>query len=152
MISRKSQDLPPTQLPKSWREKVESLLTSIYESSLDLQSQAFEVHGLTYPDEIILTASLINTKDELKAPVTFQISADLEQGIKPEKTFDILIDAIGIFFDKFFNETNTEQSQYISRWQEDQFRKQKIFYRVTRENITLSLMADELLDKEGFED
>ena len=54
-----------------------------------------------------------------------------------------IMDSIGIFFDEYFS--NSDWNDYISIWTEAESKKVKFYYKISRENIKLSLMADEIL-------
>ncbi len=144
MLARKGHEGPGSKLPKNFEEKIQSLLIENYQSRYDSKVFSFEVHGLSYPSEVVLTASLINTQNKLEAPVTYHVSSDLDDSIKMDKLLNDLVDSIGLFFDSYFS--TPEWNDYSSRWEEMKFKSLDLFYKVTRENISASLAADQLLD------
>jgi hypothetical protein len=87
----------------------------------------------------------------MKAPITLFLSSNLEEQKDPKKTMNNLFDAVGVFYDSHFaNNTDLESAlsdEFIYEWQEADFAKQQIYYKVTRENIALSLEAESILNK-----
>lgn len=109
------------------------------------ENMEFQVFGLTYPDEVVISVSYIDTKNSSLTPVTYQASSDLTSAVAAEKLMETLVDSIGMFFDSFFTQASDQEDIYIPRWQEEKYKKIALYYRVTRENVALSFMADQLL-------
>ena len=144
MLFRKPQDQAGTFLPDEWREEVQGTLFNLYQNHCQREKKTFEVYGLSYPDEIFLTASYLDFHDLNKIPVTYTASADLSGEKKNiKKILDTLVDSIGIFFDSFFHQK--DWNDYISVWTKARFKNQVFYYQVTRERIGLTLQADEIL-------
>ena len=69
--------------------------------------------------------------------------------MNPEEILNLLVDSIGFFFDNFFNlEDDPDESIYSSDWEESKVKDKAFHFKITRENIGLSLMADALLGDE----
>ncbi|MCO4792131.1 MAG: hypothetical protein KC493_00360 [Bacteriovoracaceae bacterium] len=147
MLSRKEHQEKPNHLPDEWKKKVTELLISIYGDKFDQSNFEFHIFGMTYPSEMLLTVSLVNTKDESAAPVTYHVSADLDEKTKADKTIAQLVDSIGIFFDNYFDDP--EWNDFFSKWEETTFKGSKLFYKITRENIGLTILADQILDSDN---
>lgn len=73
------------------------------------------------------------------------ISMDLEEKEDPQKYLDTLIDSIGIFFDQYFADANW--NDYQANWEEAEYKKLKFFYKISRENMALSIQAEQLLNQ-----
>ena len=151
MLSRKEQEKPGIILPEKWREKVESVLYNVYQDQCDNMKKTFQVHGITYPNEFYLAVGLLNQEQLEVAPVSYIISMDLTENSKgekeqdPEKYLDTLIDSMGVFFDSYFAEA--DWNDYISNWTEATYKDLKFFYKVSRENVALSIQAEALLNQ-----
>jgi hypothetical protein len=143
MLSRKTQSEPGILLPEEWRENLEGLLISIYKERDNFQGKTFEVFAYTYPNEVILLVSLLDQKDSMVIPITYKVSADLKEKEDPKKILEALVDSVGVFFDHVLNTPNWVD--YLSTWEESVTKGQKIFISTSRENIGLTLQADELL-------
>jgi hypothetical protein len=146
MLSKKEQDKPGILLPPNWCKKVEEVLTSTYKAQCDATAKEFQVHGITYPDELFLAVGLFDPQNLLLAPVTYVISLDLESNKnEPETYLDTLIDSMGIFFDSFFADANWNDYQAV--WTEAEYKSLKFHYKVSRENLSLSIQAESLLNQ-----
>lgn len=143
MLSRKNRIDAPTYLPEEWREEVKNLLDGIYKAELLNLNKTFIVHGASYVDEICIAVSLLDRNDALTSPVAYKMSADLEKETNAKKIIAGLVDSVGVFFDQYF--ATAEWSDYQTRWEETEFSKLKFHYQISRENIALSIIGDELL-------
>ncbi len=145
MLSRKEQERLGIILPEAWREKVEGVLYNVYQKHCDADNKKFQVHAITYPNELLLTASYLDPEQLEVAPVTYMISMDLEEKEDPEKHFDTLVDSIGLFFDSFF--ADPDWNDYQPNWGEAEYKKLKFYYKIGRENMALSIQAEQLLNQ-----
>lgn len=145
MISRKEHERLGIILPETWREKVESLLYNTYQEHCDADKKEFQVHAITWPDELLFTVSYLAPEKTEIIPVTYVMSLDLKEGENPEKHLDTLVDSIGIFFDSYF--ATADWSDYLANWDEAEYKKLKFFYRVSRENVALTIKAEQLLNQ-----
>jgi hypothetical protein len=146
MLARKEQETKGQKLPIQFEEKVQKLLIENYKSQFDGSLFTFEVHGFSYPNEVVMTASLVNIQDELLAPTTYHVSANLDDSIKMDQLLDDLVDSMGMFFDNYFS--TADWNEFQARWEEMKYKKLCLFYKVTRENISASLYADQILEQD----
>jgi len=147
MQSRKDHREVGINLPEVWIQEVEKLILQNYQAQCDKRHKTFEVYGLTYPTEALVMVSFLDAKDPLIIPVTMIISADLEENQNQEKLLNSLIDSIGLFFDNYFSNPEEQAIDYISDWESAELNKVKFWYKITRENIGLTIIANELLKK-----
>ncbi len=150
MLSRKNQEKPGILLPENWRNKIETVLYKVYQDQCDARNLAFQVHGLTYPDEFYLAVGLYNPKRLEEAPTTYIVSLDIDdpknkEAKDPEKYLDTLIDSMGVFFDSYFG--NPDWNDYNSRWTEASYKDLSFHYKVSRENVALTIQAEALLNQ-----
>jgi len=145
LLARKDQTKPGILLPDKWRDKVESVLYSVYQAQCDQAEKKFQVHGLTYPDELYLAVGILNPEKLEEAPATYIASLDLEKDQDPEKFLDTLIDSLGVFFDSYFKDT--DWNDYVANWTEASYKDLKFFYKISRENVALSIQAEILLNQ-----
>ncbi|MBT7610614.1 MAG: hypothetical protein HN576_12715 [Bacteriovoracaceae bacterium] len=146
MLARKDQESKGQKLPIQFEEKVQKLLIENYKSQFDGSLYTFEVHGFSYPNEVVMTASLVNIQDELLAPTTYHVSANLNENIKMDQLLNDLVDSMGIFFDNYFS--TSDWNDFQAGWEEIKYKKLTLFYKVTRENISASLYADQILEQD----
>jgi len=145
LLSRKEQERLGIILPQQWREKVESVLYNVYQKQCDANHKSFQVYALTYPNELLLTASYLSPDHLEIAPVTYIISMDLKDKEDPQKYIDNLIDSIGVFFDTYF--ADSDWNDYQANWEEAEYKKLKFYYKISRENMALSIQAEQLLNQ-----
>lgn len=148
MLSRKEQTLRANFFPIKWTAEVKNLLEGLYKPQCDLNNLYIEVFALTYPDELVLAVSLLDKENEIVIPVTYMASADLGEKENPEDTLNLLVDSIGFFFENFFASlTSPDQDEtiYSSDWEQSKVKNKEFHYKITRENVGISLAADALL-------
>ncbi len=133
------------ELPKEWSITVKELLETSYQTQLKDKTHEFEVYGRLYKGELVVVASLMNVKDKSTIPTTYFVSIDLADGQDYTKNLDSLVDSIGGFFDTYFS--TPEWMDYKDSWEEEEFKGQKIYYKINRENVGLTIMADQLLNQ-----
>lgn len=151
MLNRIETETAPLQLPNTWTDTFKQSLLNIYGDKCLQDERTFEIYAFTFPEEALLITSYVGL-DQYTSPVTLFLSADLKNNEKPEKTLDILCDSVGVFFDHYFGFRGKEDEifdDYVFEWQEEDFSGIKVFHKITRENVGLTLEANRLLG-EGF--
>jgi ADP-ribosyl-[dinitrogen reductase] hydrolase len=80
------------------------------------------------------------------APIAVFISHDQESDSKKiKKTLENIIQLAGHIFDDIF--AVDEWSDFIPNWTENEYEGDLLHYKITRENISLSIQAEEILKK-----
>jgi hypothetical protein len=149
MLSRKEQTVRANFFPKKWTAEVKNLLEGLYKPQCDARDLYIDIHAITFPNELVLAVSLLDKELETIIPVTYMASADLLEKEDPEEILNLLVDSIGFFFDNYFNlEEDPNETIYSSDWEESKVREKAFHYKITRENIGLSIMADVLLGED----
>ena len=150
MFARLNHELTAVVFPAAWNEEFKTTLLGLYGDKCIKDDRTFEIFAFTYPTELLLIVSY-SSLDKMVAPITLFLSTNLEAKKDAKKTMNTLLDAVGVFFDSYFaNRENDQQEiwdEFIYEWEEANFAKEQIFYKVTRENIALSLEAESLLLK-----
>lgn len=144
MLSRNNQETAPNFLPLEWQQKIETLLFEIYKAQCQKDSSGFQVHGITYPNEVFLSVSYVNLKSPTSTPYTLLVSCDLDDKTDPLKTMDNLVDSVGMLLDHFFQ---SDEREIETIWNEIEFQKKKVYFRTTRENISLTIEANRILEE-----
>ena len=148
MFSRKEREKLGSPLPDKWISEVSSLFKDVYGVELSRHSRRFFIAALAYPDELWAAFSLV-PHGSGGLPVTYAVSVDLGPQSEPKKVLDSLLDGAGVFFDGYFGADGGESGGYEPDWIEAEHRGRRFFYRVTREDVALSLQAEALLNKAG---
>lgn len=140
-------ELGAKELPFEWLEEVTKTFNDAYDDKRKEQERFFEVFGEIYEKEFAVVFSYLHSKDPMASPVSLFISHDhLVDSKKFKKALAALVDFAGIIFDDI---TSTKDwSEYNLIWTEHEYKGFDFSYKLTRENISLTLQAEELL-KEG---
>jgi len=149
MLSRKNDLSVGLPLPESWTNQVQELLSSIYRSNLELHNRFFDICARIFENEIVLIVGVFHVLNTDLSPTTLFLSLDVQNEQKADqKMLNLLVDATGIFLDQFFEAS--EWDEYSERWTEFEHQKNKLFYKINRENVALTLKANELLDGDSW--
>lgn len=151
MFSRLDHDIPAVLFPKDWAESLKQILLNIYGDKCLKDDKTFEVYGFSYPNEFLMIVSYVGL-DKNILPLTLFVSADLTQDTKTNEIQDDVFDFVGVFFDDYFAKTHTTDEdeifeEFVLDWDETEFNKKRFFFKVSRENIGLTMAADALLGK-----
>lgn len=148
MFRRLENDSTPLQLPKEWTDEFKQTLLNIYGDKCLKEDRTFEIYAFTYPEEVLLIASYVSL-DKYIAPITLFLSADLKDSNKSEKALDVLCDSVGMYFDQFFAKDTTDEEEILeefnSDWVSETISGLEVYYKVSRENVGLSIEASKLL-------
>lgn len=153
MLARKKTSKKGKNLPQDWLESLSRLLNESYKRECSQNGRYFDVYGQVYGEELLLIVSYLSEKDEYLSPVTLFLSSEPDQIANEEKVKETqknFIDVVGLFFDEIF--ADDEWDEFEPNWQEVTHKHQNYFYKLSRENINLSLEADKLLGEEFSED
>lgn len=151
MLSRKDNQVKGDALPAEWSENLAQLLNQNYEKECQKHDSHFEVFGQVYPEELILIVSFVSPTHPEKLPVTCFLSCEQEHLSTPKKaeqTQKDYIDMVGLFFDEVFS--NEDWDSYEPLWQEVAYKDDMYLYKITRENIGLTIAASKLLGEDEF--
>ena len=149
MFSRLDHEIPAVYFPKDWAEGLKQILLNIYGEKCIQNEKTFEIYGFSYPTEALLIISYVGL-DKFETPVSLFISSDLTDKTDTDKTMDNMFDSAGVFFDQYFsaeenNDSDVIWDDYVLDWEESEFSGEKLFYKVTRESISLTMEANALL-------
>lgn len=152
MLSRLKSSINGKGLPADWTEGLSRLLNETYKNECVKSDHYFDVYGQIYSEELLLAVSYLSEKDESMAPITLFLSCDTSYISSEQKAKDIhenYIEIVGLFFDEIF--AHDEWNKFEPNWQEVTHNNHNYFYKLTRENVNLTLEANRLLG-DDFED
>lgn len=147
MFRRLENESTAMLFPKEWTDNIKQVLLNLYGDKCIKDNRTFEIYAFTYPEEVLLIASYVGL-DKNESPITLTISSDLNSESKSENLMNNMFDFIGIFFDHYFGQSLDQDNifeDYIWEWEEEEFGGVKLFFKITRENIGLTLEANKLL-------
>ena len=149
MLARKASSKNGKSIPQDWIESFARLLNETYQSECKKHDRYFDVYGQIYTEELLLVVSWLSEKDLHSAPITCFLSCDPEQ-IQDEKkvksTQQDYIDVVGLFFDEIFS--SEDWAEFEPNWQEVKYKNETYFFKISRENINLTLEANKLLGED----
>lgn len=146
MLARKKSSKSGKNIPQDWVEGLNRLLNETYKSECKLNGRYFDVFGQIYPEELLVVVSYLSEKDEYLSPITCFLSCEPEQMANEDKVKETqknFIDLVGLFFDEIF--ADDEWDKFEPTWQELKYKHETYFFKLSRENINLTLEADKLL-------
>lgn len=148
-LARKEQKKSATPIPDFWKEEVLLALSETYAKECQERKKHFELWGEIFSNEVLLISTLVNSHRPEDSATTFFISSDLGDGQDSKELLKVLVDALGMRFDDYFSQE--DWSDYFDSWQEMQIGKNTLFTKSCRENISLTLKANQILSAAGFD-
>lgn len=131
-------------LPQDWQDEFINMLNTAYADEISKNDRFFDVYGRIYDEEFVVVASYIHIEDQLAAPISVFISHDIIDNDKKMKSaLDSVIDLFGLIFDDVL--ATPDWNDYNPNWSENIYNNNNFFYKITRENISLTLQAEQIL-------
>lgn len=148
MFNRKNHDSEGVLIEESWKEDFIGILNDTFKDKKATPQYLFDAYGKVYGDEIVVAACYYNGANMNEIPVSIIVSFEMDEKSKKniKKIFSDMMDLTGLFFEEFFD--NPEFTDYEPEWQHHSFKKNDYYFKVTRENIALSLEAERLLKED----
>jgi hypothetical protein len=135
-------------LPNEWTEELTKVLTETYFDRSEKDQCFFDIHGEIYEKEFVAIISYIHHTDHMSSPISLFLSHDVVEDSKAfKKVLKNLVDLVGEIFDDIF--ANEDWSDYSLNWTENTYKGSDFFYKITRENISLTLQAEQFLNNDG---
>lgn len=135
-------------LPQQWTESFVAVLTQNYGEQSDKDESFFDVFGQIYDEEIVVVTSYVHQTDYSVAPISIFLSFDTPKDSNAmSEALKELVDLVGHILEDIFQ--TKDWNDYTLTWTPNQFKNHTFHYKITRENISLSLQAEEILKKEG---
>jgi hypothetical protein len=142
-----SHDEVGTNLPKDWTESFVGLLTQTYFDQTEKDHRFFDVYGQIFEKEFVVVVSYIHHDDHLAAPISIFISHTNDDK-KTKEALDKVVNLSGHILDDIFSKE--DWSGFVPTWTENSIGKSNFHYKITRENIGLTLQAEEILKRDGL--
>jgi len=137
-----------TLLPAEWTEAFIKVLTDTYYDQSEKDNRFFTVFGQLYDKEFVVVVSYIHHDDNFASPITLFLSHDIiDSSAKMKKALSDLVDLTSLIYDDVF--AVSDWVDYLPSWMENKFKGNDFHYKITRENITLTLQAEELLKSDN---
>ncbi|MCO4754755.1 MAG: hypothetical protein KC478_09735 [Bacteriovoracaceae bacterium] len=138
-------------LPTEWTEEVVKVLTETYLERSEKDNRFFDVHAQSFEKETVVVISYIHHSDQLAAPISIFISLENDEKMDSKelsKALKALVDLSGHVLDDIF--AQEDWNEFFPNWTENKFKDYTFHYKITRENVSLSLQAEEILKGKEF--
>jgi hypothetical protein len=135
-----------TVIPPDWTEGLSRLLNEAYSKECKQKGRYFDVWGQIFDEELLVIVSYLSEKNEADSPIAVFLSCSPEQMSDEKKVKETqanYMDLAGLFYDEVFSQD--EFMEFEPNWQEVTHNQQNYFYKISRENINLTLDANALL-------
>lgn len=140
-------------LPQDWLDNVTRIMDETYKDQCLKYKSTFDAFGQIYDEELLLVVSFIAEQDAHKLPIACFLSCEKEHiatTTKIKETQKNYLDILGLLFDEIFS--NEEWSDYEPVWQDITYKTETYSYKISRENVALTLEANKLLGDDFDED
>lgn len=135
------------QIPEELLKFINNLIHETFHKSFSEKGLSLSVYGEMYENEIVLIFSLIKSNDHNMNTISLFISDDIDKNSKLEKKVDYLINSSSEFFETICQSSDEEIVElYSPRWQKTDLTSENFFYKISRENIELTIEANKLLN------
>lgn len=146
MFSRLSEDdAIGTPIESEWLEQVKDLLDEVYLKEREKYLKNFQVYGFKYDQEMVFIISFLNNNEPHVAPSTLFLSSEPKK-VKKDSYLKQVVDSAGMILDDMFSKfENESESIFSTEWEDVEVRGEKIFFKISRENVELSIKASIML-------
>ena len=145
MLSRHNEEAKGVSLPTDWLDEVTTVINSTYESLLKQKKLTLKTYGELHKGEVCLAFCLYSMNKEDTSAISLFLSVDLKEKEDPKVVLDNTINRSSEFFDLFLS--GQEDELYQPNWVESDLAKGNFYFKITRENISLTIEANRLLEK-----
>lgn len=148
MFSRKNHPKYSSLIPNEVLTTITDLINESFGKSFKEKNLTLESYGELYEDEIILVLSLSTAS--LENTISLFISDDFTQKDDLKEKINHLVSASSEFFEIFTNSSEDEILElYSPDWKKTELSKNNFFYKISRENIKLTIEANKILAGES---
>ena len=136
-------------IPSTILDSIKKLVLDSFQKEFNKKGYELDVFGELYDDEIVLIFSLEKASENSSKTLSLFISQDLEKNNKIEKKIDHLVSSSSEFFEIITTKNEDEIVElYSPRWQKSDLNQENFHYKISRENIKLTLEANKILQGE----
>lgn len=120
---------------------------------ISMEDKTFQTYGQIFPDELLLIVTLVHSKNA-SSPLSIFVSksfaaAEIDDTKAAQKTLESMVELVGIFFDDVLS--HNDWNNFTLAWVEEDYKNSTYFIKTSRENIELTLQANQLLG-DNFDD
>lgn len=144
MLSRHNEETTGVNLPSEWLDEITSAVNSTYENQLKEKKLVLKTYGELHKGEVCLAFCLYSLNPEDTSAISLFLSVDLKEKEDPKSALDNTINQSSEFFDLLLS--GQENELFQPNWVKSDLPKSNFFFKITRENIALSIEANRLLE------
>ena len=131
-------------IPSEWFEELVKIFNENYFDRSEKDNCFFDAYGELSSKELVVAVSYVHHEDQLKAPISVYISYEYTLGkTDTDKILEGTMQLFALIFDDIF--AQDDWNEYNSNWTENEYQGNKYHYKITRENISLSIQAEKIL-------
>ena len=144
MFSRKNKDAETRLVPSDVLSTITDLVNESFSQSFESKDMSLDLYGEIYSDEIVLIFSLSTKNSENM--ISLFMSDDIHQDEDLKLKIDHLVESSSEFFEILTNSSSEEINElYSPEWKKSDIGKNDFFYKISRENIKLTIEANKIL-------
>tara|TARA_B100000925_G_scaffold286649_1_gene264713 strand:+ start:6276 stop:6716 length:441 start_codon:yes stop_codon:yes gene_type:complete len=143
MLSRHNEEADGVNLPKEWLEEITKVINSAYSDLFSAKNLTLKTYGELHKGEVCIAFCLYNSSSGNTGSISLLLSVDLKDKEDPKSVLDNTIDQSSEFFDLLVSDQTEDIFQ--PNWVKSQLKKDNFYFKITRENIALSIEANKLL-------
>lgn len=143
-------------LPVQWTENI----ARSYEEFFSKYEVHFQTYGHIFGDEILLIISSYTAakpENHLSVFISFELGENIqEHQTQAKKILEHMSDLAGIIFQELLEQKaqmkadDLESDLYQLDWKKTKFLQKEFYYKISRENIELTLAAEEILKRDSL--
>ena len=139
MLSRHNEEMDGVDLPVEWLNELTLAVTATYGNTLQSKGYEIKTFGELFKGEVCVAFSLSGSS----GCITLMLSIDLDPKKEPKELLDKAINHSSEFFDLIINSEGEDIFQ--PNWVKSELKGSDFFFKITREDISLTLEANKLL-------
>jgi len=143
MLSRNNEEAKGLELPSEWLNDITEAINSTYKNLLDRKNLSLSSFGELHKGEVCLAFCLTKLNSDDSSAISLFLSLDLKENEDPKTVLDKTINQSSEFFDLILSEQTEEIFQ--PNWVKSDLKENNFFFKITRENIKLTIEANKLL-------
>lgn len=145
-LTREEYSNPGIDLSEQLKMSILEIFNETYKNDLQKLDLEMGLFGFFYPKEFILITALGQHSKPEENRTNFFVSIPYSLDFKNKEMLETVkkaVEALGLCLDDYF--AGPEWNDYFDYWQELEVSKTKVHIKSNRENIKLTLLADQIL-------
>lgn len=136
-------------LESEWQIEVNTLLNDVYLDQREKHVKNFKVFAFRYDQEMVFIASFLNEDSPNESAITCYLSTEPTK-LERKSFLKTMVDGFGMLFDDIFYKLDSgapDSEVYFNDWRIIKIGQSEAFYKISRENVDLTIQASKLLSE-----